>query len=30
MQTKGVSAGRRKGSGCVKSRTYQGVATKYE
>jgi len=30
MQTKGIPAGQRKGSGCVKSQTYQGAATKYE
>jgi len=29
MQTKGIPAGQRKGSGCVKSQTYQGAATKY-
>jgi len=27
MQTKGIPAGQRKGSGCVKSQTYQGAAT---
>ena len=30
MQTKGIPAGQSKGSGCVKSQTYQGAATKYE
>jgi len=30
MQTKGITAGQRKGSGCVKSQTYQGTAAKYE
>ena len=28
MQTKGMLAVRRKGSGCVKSQTYQGAASK--
>jgi len=28
IQTKGMPAGQRKGSGCVKSQTYQGAATK--
>jgi len=27
---KGILAGQRKGSSCVKSQTYQGAATKYE
>jgi len=30
MQTKDIPMGQRKGSGYVKSQTYQGVATKYE
>jgi len=30
MQTKGIPAYQRKGSGCVKSKTYQGAGTKYE
>jgi len=30
MQTKGIPAGQRKGSGCVKSQIYQGVVTKYK
>jgi len=30
MQTKGIPADQRTGSGCVKSQTYQGAATKYE
>jgi len=30
MQRKGILASQRKGSGCVKSQTYQGAVTKYE
>jgi len=30
MQTKGIPAGQRKGSGCANSQTYQGTMTKYE
>jgi len=30
MQTKGILMGQRKGSGCVKSQTYQDAATKYD
>jgi len=30
IETKGIQVGQRKGSGCVKSQTYQGAATKYE
>jgi len=30
MQAKGIPAGQRKGSSCVKSQTYKGAATKYE
>jgi len=30
MQTKGITADQRKGSGYVKSQTYQDAATKYE
>jgi len=30
MQTKDMPAGQRKGSGCVKSETYQAAAIKYE
>jgi len=29
-QTKGMPAGQRKGSGCIKSQTYQGAVTKYD
>jgi len=30
MHTKGIPVGQRKGSGCVKSQTYQGASTKYD
>jgi len=30
MQTKDIPLGQRKGSGCVKSQTYQGAVIKYE